>query len=235
MERCVACSGHHQRLDRRPRSPMCPDILTSAPPAMADEASRKGPPVRRLPIGAEIQPDRGVHFRLWAPRCGNITVEIEGLAPVPLQRDDGGYFSGCGEGARAGMRYRFRADGGAEAWPDPASRFQPEGPHGPSEIVDPTGFSWTDSEWRGRRHEELVLYEMHVGTFTPEGNWAAAARELPALAELGITCLEVTPASDFPGHFGWGYDGVWLFAPTRLYGTPGDCRRFVDRAHELGL
>ena len=119
--------------------------------------------------------------------------------------------------------------------PDPASRFQPEGPHGPSEIVDPGTFRWTDRDWRGRPREEMVVYEMHVGSFTPEGSWEAAARELPELAALGITCIELMPVADFPGRFGWGYDGVDLFAPTRLYGRPDDFRRFVDRAHAHGI
>jgi maltooligosyltrehalose trehalohydrolase len=197
--------------------------------------SPEGAPVRRLPIGAELQPGGGVDFRLWAPRCREVVVEIEGLEPETLQAETGGYFSLLSQLARAGMRYRFRLDRHEAALPDPASRFQPEGPHGPSEIVDPGAFDWTDDAWRGRVREQLVIYEMHVGTFTPEGNWDAASRELPALAELGITCLEIMPAAEFPGRFGWGYDGVNLFAPTRLYGRPPDFRRFVDRAHTLGI
>ena len=191
-------------------------------------------PVRSLPIGAEPQLG-GVHFRLWAPRCREVVVEIEGLNPAALQPEIGGYFSLWSLPARAGMRYRFRLDRGERAFPDPASRFQPEGPHGPSEIVDPEDFAWTDGAWRGRTREQLVIYEMHVGTFTPDGSWESASRELPALAELGITCLEIMPVADFPGRFGWGYDGVNLFAPTRLYGRPMDFRRFVDRAHALGI
>jgi len=191
--------------------------------------------VRRLPIGAEPQLGGGVHFRLWAPRCREVVVEIEGLNPAALQPEIGGYFSLWSRLARAGMRYRFRLDRGERAFPDPASRFQLEGPHGPSEIVDPEDFAWTDGAWRGRTREQLVIYEMHVGTFTPDGSWEAASRELPALADLGITCLEIMPVADFPGRFGWGYDGVNLFAPTRLYGRPMDFRRFVDRAHALGI
>jgi maltooligosyltrehalose trehalohydrolase len=133
------------------------------------------------------------------------------------------------------MRYRFRPHNSDQAYPDPASHFQPEGPHGPSEIIDPSVFRWTDAEWRGRRRDQLVIYEMHIGTFTPQGNWQAAQRELQVLAELGVTCLELMPVADFPGSFGWGYDGVDLFAPTRLYGRPDDFRAFVDRAHALGL
>jgi maltooligosyltrehalose trehalohydrolase len=192
-------------------------------------------PVRRLPIGAEPQPGGGVHFRLWAPRCHKVAVEIDDLQPTVMEAEPDGYFSCCVRSARAGMRYRFRLDGGDRALPDPASRFQPEGPHGPSAIVAPDEFGWSDQSWRGMPRERLVIYELHVGTVTPEGSWPAAARELPALAELGITCIEIMPVAEFSGRFGWGYDGVNLFAPTRLYGRPDDFRRFIDRAHALGI
>jgi maltooligosyltrehalose trehalohydrolase len=191
--------------------------------------------MRRLPIGAEPQSGGGVHFRVWAPRCSEVAVEIEGLEPAALQSEPDGYFSLWSVPARAGMRYRFRLDRGEAALPDPASRFQPEGPHGPSEIVDPGAFAWTDHTWRGVAREQLIIYETHIGAFTPEGSWGAASRELPALAELGITCLEIMPVAEFAGRFGWGYDGVDLFAPSRLYGQPVDFRHFVDRAHALGI
>src|SRR5207248_5470376 len=152
----------------------------------------------------------------------------------PLAAESGGYFSGLIDGVGEGARYRLRLDG-ERVVPDLASRFQPEGPHGPSQVVDPSTFHWTDDRWKGVPDAGNVLYEMHVGTFTPEGTWDAAARRLPELVELGITAVEVMPVAEFPGRFGWGYDGVQLFAPTRLYGTPDDMRRFVDRAHELGL
>ena len=191
--------------------------------------------VRRLPVGAEPLPGGGVHFRVWAPRVREVAVELQGATggarPLPLEAEEGGYYSGFVAAARPGMRYGFRTDTLDRLLPDPASRFQPEGPHGPSEIVDPGIFQWTDRGWRGRRCEEMVVYEMHVGTFTPQGSWEAAARELPELAATGITCIELMPVADFPGRFGWGYDGVDLFAPTRLYGRPDDFRRFVDRAH----
>jgi maltooligosyltrehalose trehalohydrolase len=207
-----------------------PELSTTEYPV-----SPEATPVRRLPIGAEPQSGGGVHFRVWAPECREVVVEIEGLEPTALQSETGGYFALWSMPAQAGMRYRFRLDRGDKALPDPASRFQPEGPHGPSEIVDPGDFAWTDGVWRGRAREQLVIYEMHVGTFTPDGSWEAASLELPALAELGITCLEIMPVAEFPGRFGWGYDGVNLFAPTRLYGRPLDFRRFVDRAHDLGI
>ncbi|MEO8352321.1 MAG: malto-oligosyltrehalose trehalohydrolase, partial [Chthoniobacteraceae bacterium] len=144
-----------------------------------------------------------------------------------------GYWTGWIDEAHAGMSYRYRLDHGA--FPDMASRFQPTGPHGPSRIIDPSCFSWTDGEWRGVARAGQVIYEMHVGTFTPEGTWAAAMAQLPQLAELGVTVIELMPVADFAGRFGWGYDGVNLFAPTRLYGEPDDFRCFVNAAHGLGL
>ena len=196
-------------------------------------------PERRMPVGAEPLPGGGVHFRVWAPRCRRVEVAVEGgpgegSGPHALEAGEGGWFSGAVDSAAAGTRYRFRLDGG-DAFPDPASRFQPGGPHGPSEVVDPDAFRWSDAGWRGAEREGQVLYEMHVGAFTPEGTWEAAARELPALAGLGVTLVEVMPVADFPGRFGWGYDGVNLFAPTRLYGRPDDFRRFVDGAHATGV
>lgn len=152
---------------------------------------------------------------------------------VALTSEAEGYWSGWSAEAHAGMYYRYQLDSGS--FPDPASRFQPQGPHGASQIVDPSSFEWSDATWQGVSREGQVLYEMHIGTFTREGTWAAAMEQLPQLAELGVTLLEVMPIAEFPGRFGWGYDGVNLFAPTRLYGTPDDFRRFVDRAHACGL
>jgi maltooligosyltrehalose trehalohydrolase len=192
-------------------------------------------PARRLPIGAEPQPDGGVHFRVWAPACHEVVVEFETHGAEVLTSEPGGYFSGKIDRVHAGLGYRFRLNDDPKGIPDPASRFQPDGPQGWSEIVDPADFAWSDTKWRGLPRERLIIYEMHVGSFTPEGGWAAAAEQLPALAELGITCVELMPVADFPGRFGWGYDGVNLFAPTRLYGRPNDFRRFVDRAHGLGV
>jgi maltooligosyltrehalose trehalohydrolase len=192
------------------------------------------PAGRRLPIGAEPQ-SGGVHFRVWAPAAREVAVEFDDGAAQALAPEPGGYFSALVAGAGAGTRYRFRLDGRDPALPDPASRAQPDGPHGSSEVIDPSIFAWTDGDWCGPDPERLVIYEFHIGTFTPEGSWDAAARHLPALAELGVTCVEMMPVAEFSGRFGWGYDGVDLFAPTRLYGRPDDLRRFVDRAHRLGL
>jgi maltooligosyltrehalose trehalohydrolase len=120
-------------------------------------------------------------------------------------------------------------------YPDPASRFQPDGPHGSSCIVDPTKFRWSDAQWLGLKIKGQIIYEMHVGTFTNEGTWRAAADELSELARIGITVIEMMPVAEFPGRFGWGYDGVDLFAPSHLYGTPDELRAFIDRAHSLGI
>ncbi|HET6582365.1 MAG TPA: malto-oligosyltrehalose trehalohydrolase [Nannocystaceae bacterium] len=158
----------------------------------------------------------------------------DGLPDVELHAEREGYFAGVAEEAGVGARYRFRLDR-RDALPDPASRFQPGGVHGPSQVVDPDAFAWTDREWRGVDLQGQVIYELHVGTFTQAGTWASATAELPRLAELGITMIEMMPIAEFPGRFGWGYDGVDLWAPTRIYGTPDDMRRFVDRAHALGL
>jgi maltooligosyltrehalose trehalohydrolase len=160
--------------------------------------------------------------------------EGSGSQSIRLLPEKDGYVAGFVR-VGAGVRYRFRLDQQSELYSDPASRFQPEGPLGPSEIVDPSVFGWTDEDWTGSGRDGQVLYEMHIGTFTPAGTWAAAAEQLAELAGLGITTLEVMPVADFGGRFGWGYDGVNLFAPSRLYGRPDDMRRFVDRAHALGL
>jgi maltooligosyltrehalose trehalohydrolase len=137
-------------------------------------------------------------------------------------------------GAGAGARYLYRLDSGDQC-PDPASRYQPEGPHGPSEVVDPAAFRWTDAHWRGISIKGQVIYEMHLGTFTPEGSWRGAREKLPYLAATGVTVLEIMPVNEFPGRFNWGYDGVQLYAPAHQYGTPDDAREFIDTAHSLGI
>ncbi|WP_406856305.1 malto-oligosyltrehalose trehalohydrolase [Alsobacter sp. KACC 23698] len=188
---------------------------------------------RRYPVGAELV-EGGVHFRVWAPRARSIAVAVEDGPVIPLASEPEGYFSGLVADAGAGLRYRYEVDG-EKRYPDPASRFQPEGPHGPSQVIDPARYRWRDADWAGVELHGQVLYELHVGTFTPEGSWAAAALKLPFLKELGVTVIEMMPVNEFPGRFGWGYDGVDLFAPTRLYGSPDDLRAFIDAAHGLGM
>jgi len=189
-------------------------------------------PTRRLPVGAEPRGD-GTHFRVWAPRVRSVDVEDEVGTLTPLKQEPDGYFSGVAA-IGVGGRYRYRLDAG-ESYPDPVSRSQPDGPHGASAVVDPDTFRWSDGEWPGVARSGHVIYEMHVGTFTRAGTWRAAAAELPELARLGVTVVEMMPVAEFPGRFGWGYDGVSLFAPTRLYGAPDDLRHFVDRAHAAGI
>ena len=201
--------------------------------ASTTSTTTAGARVRRLPIGAEPGP-QGTSFRVWAPAAREVDVVVEGGSVHPLAQEPGGYFSGLVPGIGAGTLYRFRLDA-RDSFPDPASRRQPEGPHGPSEVVDPRAFRWTDAQWPGLQARGQVLYELHVGTFTREGTYRAAQEHLPDLKDLGITCIELMPVNEFNGPFGWGYDGVDLFAPTRLYGTPDELRAFVDRAHALGL
>ena len=153
---------------------------------------------------------------------------------MTLRPDGAGYFAGLAEKAGAGALYKYRLDR-EEEYPDPASRFQPDGPGGWSQVVDPHSFRWSDSNWPGLRIKGQIIYEMHIGTFTREGTWAGALEHLPQLTELGVTVVEVMPIAEFPGRFGWGYDGVLLFAPSRLYGQPDDFRRFVNEAHALGI
>jgi maltooligosyltrehalose trehalohydrolase len=207
-------------------------------PPVCDVHHTHGMGDRQLPVGAE-RVAGGVSFRVWAPAASRVQVVLESgpgsPAAVVLDREDDGYFSTLVEGAAPGTRYRFRLGDGERALPDPASRFQPDGPHGPSEVVDASTFAWTDDGWGGVSLAGQVFYELHVGTFTREGTWAAAAEQLPELARLGITVIELMPVAEFAGRFGWGYDGVDPFAPTRLYGRPDDLRRFVDRAHGLGI
>jgi maltooligosyltrehalose trehalohydrolase len=195
---------------------------------------------RRYPIGAELIGENKTHFRVWAPKAQQLDLVLEESAAKDAKRtfhsleaEGDGYFSGTAD-CGAGACYRFRVNKAEKFYPDPASRFQSDGPHGSSCVVDPTSFQWTDSRWPGVTLKGQIIYEMHVGTFTREGTWRAAAEQLEELARIGITVIEMMPVADFPGKFGWGYDGVDFFAPTHLYGTPDDLRAFVNRAHSLG-
>jgi maltooligosyltrehalose trehalohydrolase len=197
---------------------------------------KKSIPYRsQLPIGAECHPDGGVSFRLWAPKCRRVELVFEQGPAVEMFSETDGYYSAFCEFAGVNSLYRFRVDDRPDLFPDPASRYQPDGVHGPSQVIDAKAFKWNDSQWPGIKPAGQVLYELHIGTFTPEGTWNAAAEKLAGLKSLGVTCLEVMPVGEFPGEFGWGYDGVDLFAPARIYGTADDFRRFVDTAHAIGL
>ncbi|MHB8109341.1 MAG: malto-oligosyltrehalose trehalohydrolase [Syntrophorhabdaceae bacterium] len=198
---------------------------------------------RRFPIGAEVIGDAGVSFRLWAPdrKCVQVVSEspLEENAEIlcfDLRRDEKtGYYSGIVPSMGHKSLYRFRLDNDDMLYPDPASRYQPYGPHGASQVIDPALFTWTDEDWPGVSGPGQVIYELHIGTFTPQGTWAAAAAELEELAAFGITIIEHMPVAEFPGKFGWGYDGVNLFAPYHVYGSPDDLRSFIDEAHRVGM
>lgn len=190
---------------------------------------------RRYAVGAEVV-EGGVHFRVWAPRRERVSVLLaqDGLR-IALNPEADGYFSALWEGSPVGTRYFYQLDSDPMRYPDPASRYQPSGVHGASEVVDPHAYAWRETEWRGMQLPGQVIYEMHVGCFTAEGTWRAAETKLAHLVDTGVTLIELMPVSEFDGDFGWGYDGVCWYAPTRLYGTPDDLRHFVDTAHGHGL
>lgn len=196
-------------------------------------APRLDEPYERMRLGAQVLAG-GAFFRVWAPLAALVEVHVEGKGVHTLSPEGRGYFSLMAPGVKAGDLYGYRLDH-AGPFPDPASRFQPQGPEGLSEAIDPEAFHWTDSLWPGVELKGQVIYEMHIGTFTGEGTWEAASRQLWELRDLGVTTIELMPIADFPGKFGWGYDGVSLYAPTRLYGRPDEMRAFVDRAHSVGL
>lgn len=184
-------------------------------------------------MGAEVLPEVGVRFRVWAPKARSVHVVVNGKLSK-LNAEGEGYFTGIVADAGAGDDYSYQLDGGPPR-PDPASRFQPDGPHGPSRVVDPGSYEWKDAGWQGISAAYPVIYELHVGTFSGPGTWAGAEEKLALLQDLGVDAVEVMPVAECPGAFNWGYDGVSLFSPGHNYGEPDDFRGFVDRAHALGL
>ncbi len=190
----------------------------------------------QMQSGANLTGD-GVRFDVWATNASYVDVElIRGSESTwhPMEPAGGGRFAAVLEHAMAGDLYRFRLNG-EDSYPDPYSRFQPNGVHGPSQIIDPTTYEWGDAGWPGLVPDGLVIYELHVGTMTPEGTFAALEERLPYLRELGVTAIEIMPVAQTPGERNWGYDGVDLFAPNNAYGSPDDLRRLVDAAHQHGL
>jgi len=185
------------------------------------------------PLGASLR-DGGADFRVWAPRARGVELVLDGRAPMVMSAAEGGVWSVGVPDLADGTRYQFRLDG-ERYRPDPRSRWQPEGVHGPSVVVDPTRFVWTDAGFTGHALRDLVFYELHVGTFSTAGNFEAIIPHLPALVDLGITAVELMPVSEFPGSRNWGYDGVYLFAPQSTYGGPRGLRRLVDACHTAGL
>ena len=190
-----------------------------------------------LPIGAQPK-QGGTRFRVWAPNARHVEVVLYAGQREPqsyaLAPEDGGYFAGHIAGMHAGARYMYRLDGGTPR-PDPAARFQPDGVHGPSQVIDPASFAWTDGGWCGVALEDLVIYELHVGAATEAGSFDALIERLDQVSALGATAIELMPVADFPGERNWGYDGVCLFAPARAYGGPDALRRLVDAAHARRL
>ena len=194
----------------------------------------QAPSAGRKRLGAQVIQD-GVQFRCWAPKPAQLDVVLEPHGTVhPLTRGADGYWTGVIPEAKAGMSYRYRLDGNS-LYPDPCSRYQPDGPHGPSLIVDPDTFVWRDRGWPGLTMHGQVIYELHIGAFTPEGTFDAAVTRLDTLKDLGITVIEIMPVAEFPGRWNWGYDGVGLYAPAHVYGEPDALKRFVDEAHLRGL
>lgn len=193
--------------------------------------------VHAMPFGSELLATGGVRFRLWAPTARLVTLLLgtgASAAQVPMRPIGEGWFECIAEAAGAGSRYRYRIDAGL-CVPDPASRRNPDGVHGASEVIDPAAFEWQDENWRGRPWTEAVIYEIHVGCFSPAGDFAGVTERLDYLADLGVTALELMPVADFPGRCNWGYDGVLAFAPARCYGHPDDLKTLVQEAHSRGL
>jgi len=189
-----------------------------------------------MPFGTELLEDGTTRFSIWAPGVPRLALEIATGAAhseTPMTPLGEGWYQAILPHAPAGTRYRYRTDEGA--FPDPASRYNPENVHAPSMVIDPLDFDWRDAAWTGRPWEESVIYELHVGTFTPHGTFAAASERLDYLAGLGVTALEIMPVAGFPGQRNWGYDGVLPFAPDAAYGTPEDLKRLIEEAHLLGL
>ena len=176
-----------------------------------------------LPFGAELT-EHGARFRLWAPRAHEVELLLENIEtdPLPMTAEPNGWFSLMTGEAGPGARYRYQVDG--SAYPDPASRYQPDGVHGASEVIDPDAYQWRDAEWRGHPWHELVLYELHLGTFSESGDFTGAIAHLDHLIELGITAIELMPIAEFPGQRNWGYDGAQWFAPSSCYGRPEELK-----------
>ena len=193
----------------------------------------EGFPLTKMTFGPAFT-EEGILFRLWAPLHDSVSLKLEGAGLRPMQAADDGWHRCAVADAHAGRLYRFVLPDGSEV-PDPASRFQPQDAHGPSEVIDLATYRWKTDAWAGRPWEEMIIYEMHIGCFTPGGSFRAAIERLDHLQQLGVTALQIMPVGEFPGRYGWGYDGVLPYAPDSSYGRPEDFMALVDAAHARGI
>ena len=190
--------------------------------------------VHCMPFGAEVLPDGGVRFRLFAPTAKQVQIAFEGEGTQAMVASGDGWHECISDDAGPGTLYRFVLPDGTRV-PDPVSRFQPDDVTGPSEVIAPGSYTWKDSAWMGRRWNEAVIYELHIGTFTPQGTFLGAIEKLDHLNDLGVTVIEIMPIGDFSGTRGWGYDGVLWYAPDAAYGRPEDLKALVEAAHARGM
>ena len=191
----------------------------------------------RLDIGATVLDQGKIGFRVWAPKVRKLSVRLisqSGTRDLSMERDEGGYFSVTTDDAAPGDLYFYVLENDTER-PDPASRFQPRGVHGPSQVIDPAEFQWADDRWKGLSLKDYIFYELHVGAFTEEGTFESVIPCLDYLKELGITAVELMPVAQFPGTRNWGYDGVHPFAPQNSYGGVRGLKRLVNECHEKGI
>ena len=227
---------HHSRQGWTDRLHLAQAVATSG---VLEGIQAFATPIRSRPptLGATVLSQTQTDFAVWAPHCQAVTIQIEQdgrRRTHPLEEIENGYFQTVLDRAGPGTRYAFRLNDSLTR-PDPRSRYQPDGVHGPSQVIDPSTYKWRDDEWRGIAKSDLVIYELHIGTFTDDGTFRSAIDRLEEVRDLGITAIEVMPVAQAPGRWNWGYDGVGLFAPSNNYGTPEDFRAFVDAAHAAGL
>jgi maltooligosyltrehalose trehalohydrolase len=209
-----------QTIERRPRK------------QVNDKSSRHS-----MPFGARLLPDGRVQFRLWAPAAKKVELCLQTKALrncVQMTKESNGWYGVISDQASADSYYQYRINEKTYV-PDPASRFQPQDVEGASQVIDPGEWQWQENDWRGRPWEDVVCYEIHVGTFTPKGSFSGVKERLDYLIDLGITAIQLMPIADFPGKRNWGYDGALLFAPDSAYGTPNELKELIQTAHAKGI
>ena len=189
-----------------------------------------------MKLGSQYQGNNKTKFTVWAPMRDRLSVRI--VSPqeqlIQLNKDEWGYWQGEAENVAPGTLYFYQLDGETDR-PDPASHHQPQGVHGPSEVIDHQSYSWQDGDWQGIPQAEMVIYELHVGTFTPEGTFTAIINKLPYLKDVGVNAIEIMPIAQFPGDRNWGYDGVYVYGVQNSYGGPTGLKQLVDACHREGI